>query len=138
MKKVLSIFLLLLMTVALLHISVAIHYCEGKEVASSVSLSGKLASCGMACSEQKIPFQGASFTNHCCDNTLTVCGINNNYFPSYSFVPELHRYNFQALAIPVELSAKSGLNIPTYTIVNPPGFLMFTKVDLSNICVFRI
>jgi len=139
MKKVFSIFLSLLMVVAILHISVAMHYCEGKEVAAAVSLSGKLASCGMISSEQEIPLHGTSFTSNCCDNTLTVCGINNNYFPTYSFVPESYQYNFQILAIQVELSAKSQLNInPLYSSVSPPGALMSTCVDLSDICVFRI
>jgi len=32
---------------AILHLSVATHYCGGKIVASQISLSGKLASCGM-------------------------------------------------------------------------------------------
>ena len=139
MKKVFSISLSLLMVAAMLHISVAMHYCEGKEVATTVSLSGKLASCGMKCSEEEIPLQGTNFTKHCCDNTLTFCGISSNYSPTYSFVPESYQYNFQVLAIPVELSVKSQTdNNSLYTNVSPPGALMSTNVDLSNICVFRI
>jgi hypothetical protein len=139
MKKVFSISLSLLMVVAMLHISVALHYCEGKEVATKVSLSGKLASCGMTCSEVEMPLQGTIFTRHCCDNTLTFCGTSSNYSPTYSFVPESYQYNFQFLAIPVELSAKSQSdNNSLYSNVSPPGALMSTNVDLSNICVFRI
>ena len=139
MKKGFSIFLSLLMVVTMLHISVAMHYCEGKEVATTVSLSGKLASCGMTCSEQEIPLQGTNFTRHCCDNTITFCGISSNYSPTYSFVPESYQYNFQVLAIPVELSVKTQPdNNSFYSNVSPPGALMSTNVDLSNICVFRI
>ena len=139
MKKVFSILLSLFMIVAMLHISVAIHYCGGKKVATTVSLSGKLASCGMICSEQEIPFHGTSFASHCCDNTLTFYGINNNYFPTYSFVPESYQNNFQVLADLAELSAKSQTDFnPLYSNVSPPGALMSTCVDLSDICVFRI
>jgi hypothetical protein len=127
------------MVAALLHISVAMHYCEGKEVATIVSLSGKLASCGMTCSEEEIPLQGTNFTKHCCDDIVTFCGISNIYSPTYSFIPESFQYNFQVLAIPVELSAKSETEFnPIYSNVSPPGALMSTNVDLSNICVFRI
>lgn len=123
----------------MLHISVAMHYCEGKEVATTVSLSGKLASCGMTCSEQEIPLQGTNFTKYCCVNTLTFCGISSNYSATYAFVPESYQYNFQVLAIPVELSVKSQPdNNSFYSNVSPPGALMSTNVDLSNICVFRI
>jgi hypothetical protein len=139
MKKVLSISLSLLILVAMLHISVAMHYCEGKVVAATVSLSGKLASCGMVCQEEKLPLQGTNFTNHCCDNTLTYCGTSSNYSPTYSFVPQSYQYSFQVLAIPVDLSARSQTDFySVYSDVSPPGALMSTNVDLSDICVFRI
>jgi hypothetical protein len=122
-----------------LHISIATHYCGGKEVASIVSLTGKLADCGMEGSEKQLPQQGTSISNHCCDNYVTFCGISSNYSPTYSFIPESYQNNFQVLAIPVELSAKSQINInPLYSNVSPPGALMSTCVDLSDICVFRI
>lgn len=139
MKKGVSIFLSLLMLVAILHLSVATHYCEGKEVAKVVSLSGKLASCGMKCSEDETPSPGINFTRHCCDNTLTFCGISSNYSPTYSFVPESFQYNFQVLATPVALSVNSYTDlIPLFTNISPPDELMSTNVDLSDICVYRI
>jgi hypothetical protein len=127
------------MVAAMLHISVAVHYCEGKEVAKIVSLSGKLASCGMTCSEHEIPLQGTYFTEHCCDDIVTLCGISPDYSPSYSFIPESLQYNFQVLAIPLKVSARSVTEFnPIYTDVSPPGALGSTYVDLSSICVFRI
>jgi hypothetical protein len=139
MKKVFSISVSLLMMVALLHISVAIHYCEGKEVAKSVSLSGKLASCGMTCPGDEVPLQGTYFTSHCCEDLVIFCGMSSDYSPTYSFVPESYQHNFQVLAIPLKISAKSQTDQNLlYTNVSPPGALMSTAVDLSNICVFRI
>jgi len=127
------------MVAAMFHISVAMHYCEGKEVATKVSLSGKLASCGIKCPEEEIPLQGTYFTGHCCDNTLTFCGISSIYSPTYSFVPESYQCSYQVLAIPVELFVKFQTdNESFYSNVSPPGALMSTDVDLSDICVFRI
>lgn len=127
------------MLVAVLHISIATHYCGGKEVASKVSLTVKLAECGMEDSEKQLPQEGTWISNHCCDNIVTFCGIFNNYSPTYWFVPESYQNNFQVLAVQAELSAKSQTDInPLHSNGSPPGALMSTTVDLSTICVFRI
>ena len=139
MKKVISISLSLLMVAAMFHISVAMHYCGGEEVATVVSVTGKLATCGMESSENELPLNGTNLNNHCCEDIVTTYGINNYYSPSYSFVPVSFQYNFQVLAVPLELSAKSQtVYNPLYSILSPPGTLMSTNVDLSDICVFRI
>jgi hypothetical protein len=138
-KKGISISLSLLMLTALLHISVATHYCGGREVASKVSLSAKLADCGMEVEGKQLPLSGTNFSNHCCDNIVTFYGIDNNYSPTYSFVTEAFQNNFQVLAVPAELLAKSQTDInPLYSYVSPPGACSSTCVDLSAICVFRI
>lgn len=139
MKKVFSIFLSLLMMVVMLHLLLAVHYCEGQEVAATVSLTGKLASCGITCSEEETPLQGTNFTKHCCEDFVTIIGINSIYLRSYSFVQESYQYNFQVLALSLELTARSHVTVdPLYPNVSPPGALMSTNVDLSDICVFRI
>jgi hypothetical protein len=139
MKKVFSILILLLTVVAMIHISVAMHYCEGKKVATIVSLSGKSASCGMTCSEEQTPLQGTYFTHHCCDDLVTFCGISSNYTPSYFFVPESYQHNFHVFAIPVDLLVKSQTDFYyIFSNISPPRALMSTNVDLCDICVFRI
>jgi hypothetical protein len=139
MKKGISISLSLLMLVALLHISVATHYCGGIEVAMKVSLAGKLADCGMEGSEKQLPQQGTNISNHCCDNIITFCGIDNNYSPTYSVVTVSYQYIFPVWSIPAECTTKSQAdNKPLYSNESPPGALMSTQVDLSSICVFRI
>jgi hypothetical protein len=139
MKKGVSISLVVLILTVILHISVATHYCGGKETASKISFTGKLANCGMEGSEKELPLQGTYITKHCCDDMVTFCGTDSNYVPSFSFVPESFQNKFQICAVPVELTANffSGL-IRIYTDVSPPGALMSTSVDLSDICVFRI
>ena len=139
MKKSLSVSLVLLMLAAMLHISVATHYCCGKIAASKVSITGKLADCGMEGSKKELPLSGTYFTKHCCDDAVTFCGTDSNYLPSFSFIPETGQYNFQVFAIPVRFSYNSCIVLNSlYTSVSPPDELMSTSVDLSGICVFRI
>lgn len=139
MKKVISILLVFLTVAAMLHFTVAIHYCGGKIAASKVSLTGKLANCGMEGYEKELPLNGINFSRHCCDDFVTYCGIVSNYIPSFSFLTESYNYNIQVFAVPSGLSDNSCTDlIPCYISVNPPGVLMSTDVDLSDICTFRI
>ena len=139
MKKSTSIFLVLLMIAAMMHFSVATHYCGGKIAASKVSLKGKLANCGMEGPDKELPLPGITLSKHCCEDVVTVCGTDNNYTPSFSFIPESYQHNFQVLALAVGLSFNSKADLITsYINVTPPGALMSTDVDLTDICVFRI
>jgi hypothetical protein len=138
-KKVFSISLSLLMLAAMFHFTVATHYCSGKVAASTVSLSGKLATCGMECSEKGLPLTGTNFTKHCCDDIVTFCGIDSNYTPSFSFVSESYQYNFQVFNIPTGFPYYSlGVLQSLYKTDSPPSAFMSTSVDLSDICIFRI
>jgi hypothetical protein len=139
MKKIISISLSLLILTAVLHFSVATHYCGGTIAATRVSLSGKLATCGMESDNKDVPLTGTFYTSHCCDNVVVFCGIYNNYFPSFSFVPESYQNLFQVFSIPAGLTFKSIASLNTfYTSVSPPGESIANSVDLSDICIFRI
>lgn len=127
------------MLIALLHFSVATHYCMGKIAASKISLSGELATCGMENDENELSQTGTYLGSDCCDNVLVFCGINSTYFPSFSFIPESYNNNFQVFSLPASLTICS---LTTFTAintsVNPPGVSASNNVDLSAICVFRI
>ena len=140
MKKVFSISFVLLILTAMLHLTVATHYCCGHVAALKVSLTGKLASCGMEeCMEKDYPTTESHIFTHCCDDVVTFCGIDSNYTPSFSFVPESYQYNFQVFSIPTGSPIYSIAVLKSlYTNVSPPDALMSTSVDLSDICVFRI
>lgn len=139
MKKVFCIFFSLVMTAATLHISFAMHYCEGKEVDTKVSLSGKLASCTKECTERELPGQGTRFIKHCCEDVLSYCGLSCNYTPSYNYLSESYQYKFLVLAFPPELSVKYQTDInPLGSNISLPWALMSSNVDLSNICTFLI
>ena len=121
------------------HFSVAYHFCGDMGVTSKVSFSGKLASCAMEETEASCPVNGINLTRHCCDDVVAFYGINTNFTPSFSFVPELFQYNFQVLINPNELPIVNSAALTSlYSNVDPPGVLMSTNVDLTDICIFRI
>ena len=139
MKKIVSISLRFLMLIALLHLSVATHYCGGKIAASNISLSGKLASCGMEDDHDILPVTGTNISRHCCDNVLVFVGITGNYFPSFSSVPEPFQNHFQVIGIPADLPLKISAIINTISAdASPPGNPLCSSVDLSDICILRI
>jgi hypothetical protein len=127
------------MIASMFHFSVATHYCGGQLADSKVSVTGKLASCGMEGCEMTIPLQGTNFTNHCCDDFVTFCKIDCNYTPSSTVVPDSYQFNFQIFFIPAESPVYSSeiLKSPNAN-ESPPGVLLSTQVDLTDICVFRI
>lgn len=127
------------MLVAVLHFSVATHYCGGIEFASKVSLTGKLADCGMENPKPEVPLSGTIIDKHCCDNFINYYGIYTNYVTAFSFVPETYHNISQLFLIPLKYSFDSRLDlIPLHTDTSPPGTFRPTDVDLSGICVFRI
>lgn len=139
MKKIISIFLTFLMLAALFHFSIATHYCGGTIAATKISLSGKLASCGMESDENTKPLPGSNFVSHCCENSLTFCGVINNYQPTFSYVPEVYRDQIRLICVAESTTCYSpSLLKPICTNTSPPGKLSFNSVDLSNICVYRI
>jgi len=131
--------MVLLMLAAMFHISVATHYCGGQIADSRVTLTGKLASCGMEAPAKGLPFPGESFSKHCCDDVIMICETDSDYMPSLSFVPVSYQCDLQILPVLTGLSFDTCPDLVSfYTNVNPPGALMSTDVDLSSICVFRI
>lgn len=139
MKKVISISLVLLMIATLLHLSVADHFCNGKQAASKISLTGKLADCGMDGKGTQIPFSGTSLSVNCCYNVVISYAIDYSYKPSFSFVPESYQDNFQILSLSPGFTVYPVTDLKLQDTNNsPPGVFMSTNVDLSDICVFRI
>jgi len=139
MKKFISISLTFLLLAALFHFSIATHYCGGTIAATKISLSGKLASCGMENDKYRTPLPGMYFVSHCCENHIAYCGVTNNYHPTFSYVPEVYRDHFKILNISEGLTLQPAALInPICTNVSPPGESVSNQVDLSDICVFRI
>ena len=141
MKKAFSILTVFLVLAAMLQITVARHYCGGDLAASKVSLSGKLATCGMEGTEESCPLKlpGRHLKSHCCDDVVTIYFTDNIYTHEFSVLPETNRTNNHVLDLPVSLIAYFlDIKPPFYTDLSPPPFPISTSVDLAEICVFRI
>jgi hypothetical protein len=140
-KKVFSILALILLLAVMLHISVARHYCGGELAASKISLSGGLASCGMEGTEESCPHDppGNHLKSNCCDDVVTLYGFDNTYISGNTLVSKSFRFTYQILVLHIcGAVQKPDPGTLFYSDVSPPGFLMSTDVDLSDICVFRI
>lgn len=139
MKKGSSILFVFVMIATLFHFTVATHYCGGHVAASKLSLTGKLATCGMEDSQKQSSLPGIYFSKHCCEDVVISCSTDNNYIPSFFKIPETFQFNFQTLGLTSEsIITQSGLFKLEYSDLSPPGAMMSTNVDLSDICVFRI
>lgn len=139
MKKGISILFAFVMIATMFHFSVATHYCGGHIAASKVSLTGKLASCGMEGSQKQLPPPGIYFSKHCCEDVVISFSTDNNYIPSFFNIPATFQFDFQTLGLPSGPKARlaEGFNLQ-YSDISPPEAMMSTNVDLSDICVFRI
>jgi hypothetical protein len=139
MRKGLSILFALFMLLSGAKFTIAMHFCGDKIEATKVSLSGKLASCGMESSKEISPSQGMHLTSHCCDNKVATIGIINNFTPPVSINTE-NTKNFQNIYyLPVShlFYSNTASNV-FYTSISPPGRFAVTSVDLDDICLSRI
>lgn len=139
MKKAGAILFSLLMLTAMLHFSFSKHYCQGHIAGTKISMSGKHASCGMEVDEKEPSPPGTRISSDCCYDIVTYYGTDNEYTPSPSFVTYSSQFNFQVFDIPARLPVNSKISLKSlFTNVGPPDGLTSTRVDLSDICVFRI
>lgn len=137
MKKIFAILFLPVMLASGIQVSIDHHYCGGKLAATKISLSGKLASCGMEEQEHTCSNQ-PSVDKNCCEDQLTYYGINTSYVPEYfklsspslvKDIPDFSVYNFS-------LNHSDENTFTSW--VFPPGDKIKSGRSLSEICVFRI
>jgi hypothetical protein len=138
MKKVYSISLIVLTLAAMVHLSVATHYCQGKIAGTRVSLSGKTASCGMADDKNDVSPAGLSYSSHCCKNVVVAYGITCKYFPSFSSVPDTFQLLIKHFNAPDKIVQSYLSSSTIHSDKSPPHNLFYHGVDLSDICILRI
>jgi hypothetical protein len=137
MKRIFAILILPFMLASGIQVSIDHHYCGGILAATNISVTGKLASCGMAEKEQNCSGH-ASFDKKCCEDKLSYYGIN------CKFVPENYKLSipFPGKDIPAAPAISAALNytheLKISSWVLPPGDNLNTGILLSKICVSRI
>jgi hypothetical protein len=138
-KKAISIFMTLLIMAAMFHITVATHFCGGEIAGKLISVTGRLATCGMEKDGDNSGSGEVYFTRHCCEDDVILCQTNNNYFPTFTF---LQAANFNISMNPgtsepfVDFSIIASKPLSTGT--GPPGKFLPANVHQSCICVYRI
>lgn len=139
MKRIISIPLVLLILFTGINVKIASHYCGGNFSAIKVSLTGKLASCGMENQSVEKPSEDL-FSRHCCDDVISSVSISTNYVPySFCYIPVagleiINTFRTQdqlVIGQPVTVSAISGSKIP-------PGGFSPSDVEQQVICLFQI
>lgn len=139
MKRGISIVLAFLMLAAMFHITVATHFCGGEVAASLISISDKLASCGMEGPGKELPLTGTYITRHCCEDVVTAYGTDSNYTPSSFLIKDTFQDNIQIFNMTPGTPVHNIALLKTVSNnESPPGVLQPTEVDLSYICIFRI
>lgn len=131
----------LLVVTAMLHFSVARHYCHGELVASKVSFSGTLATCGMEDNEGDCQHGQDQdlIDSHCCDDVLTSCFLDNNYTPASKANTGFDHARLQVPVMPVEKPVRVAfIEARSLSDISPPGGFLTSSVDLPQIRVFRI
>lgn len=137
MKTILSIPLIILLLFSGIIVSFATHYCDGSVVATKVSLTGELATCGMeqASSDNLLTDK---ISTHCCDNIATVYSICNNYIPSAFNIEDPVLQVVSVYFIPLDNIFSPEIISNTMNPIRPPGCYTPNSVTLPDLCVFRI
>jgi hypothetical protein len=139
MRKGFSIFFVVLMLLSAARVTISTHYCHGKVAATKVTMSGKLASCGMEKTEKNIPLPGSYLTSLCCTDNVTTIGTCNIFTSSFSSFTANVEHLRLIYYVPVIQSFHSDIiSNNFYTSISPPGKLVTTAVKLDDICEFRI
>jgi hypothetical protein len=137
-KKALSISTIILVLIATVHFSVAIHYCGGMVAAAEVSFSGKPATCGMEDTNIHSDVSGLTISSHCCDNDIRFFGVRGNYFPTLTSITNHFEKHFQTFVVPDNLYIYTFASLTITISKSPPGPINYNSVELADICTYRI
>lgn len=137
MKKVFTILIAALMLASGMRVTIDRHYCGGKLADTKISLTGKLASCGMETQEHSCSNQLLT-NSKCCEDQLRYYGFGSKYFPEYFKLSHLLTGKSISTAPSLNPVLRSFDPYGYITQVMPPGDIPKPIVSLSQICVLRI
>jgi hypothetical protein len=138
MRKVLSIPLIILILGSGMTLNVATHYCGGVVAATRVSLSPRLASCGMEIPAVNKLTEDA-ISKHCCEDKISAYSFNSNYVPSCYFIfnPDLQIVHYEYVTADY-IACQALDKLVSEKIIRPPGTYINGSSVIQVICVFRI
>jgi len=137
MKKVITILVSVILIASGMHISIDRHYCGGSLADVKISVTGKLASCGMEQAESSCS-NNPAFDQKCCEDQISLYGITSNYYPEYfKIIHPVSERDVTAIKVGTFIPDKS-YNTDLISWVLPPGYNLKTGLTQPEICVFRI
>ncbi len=138
MKRLLFIPLAVLIAFSGVSMKYAAHYCQGVQVASNVSLSGRLASCGMG-NQPEADAEGYNLKNNCCNDLAISFLINSNYLFESNLILEKGKTISVSLNTPFLINYTPGeVAVQDIPSIRPPGIWYPNSVVLQSLCNFRI
>ena len=138
MKKYFAIPFALLILLSGMHFTIATHYCGGEIASTRISVTGKLASCGMTSDEKSKTSSETSLASNCCEDEIAVYSVDDNYAASQFHTSEITHTVLHEFYIPEGSFHSNFPLITNLTNASPPGNDMVTAVNRTDICVFRI
>ncbi|MFN8240999.1 MAG: hypothetical protein U0X39_09630 [Bacteroidales bacterium] len=138
-KKVYSIFFLLLIFTAGVKFTVSMHYCGGHLVSSKLSILGNIATCGMENTCQVPVSSTTNLANHCCENRIKIAGTVNPFEePAFNCnqPPAVEKTIFQAVTT---IHIDEPFLVHNRLAVNsPPGCPLKDTSSREFTCSYRI
>jgi hypothetical protein len=137
MKKSLSILVVAVLIASGMHISIDRHFCGGALADVKISVTGRLASCGMEHAESDCGNQPL-FDQKCCEDQLSCIITSSNYCPEY------FKITYQVSEKEIVISREAGFvscnfyNRESDSRVFPPGDHPANRLSQSDFCIFRI
>jgi hypothetical protein len=137
MKKSLTILITVVLLASGMQVSIDRHYCGGELADIKLSLTGRMASCGMEKTENKCPDYPV-FNKKCCEDQISFYSISSKYFPGFFKLSHPSTGKDIPLAH-ISFIVLRNLNTSDFIAWElPPGDKSKSSLTLSEICVFRI
>ena len=135
MRRIYTIPVILLLTLAGMNFSVASHYCQGDLAATVISIDGRTHVCCMDYPRTSSP--QTTISAECCKDDIRVYHVGNDYTPSEivsgsvplivgCILPEALHANLKFSSLPIKANG------------SPPEFFQVSEVSAAEICVFLI
>jgi len=137
MKKSLAILFAVILFASWMQVSIDHHYCGGQLADTRISLTGKMASCGMEQSGPDCPLN-TFFDQKCCEDKICYYSINTNYYSEYLNLTQTAPGRDLIPADKDILLSSIPFNPFLIDWVLPPGDYLSSAVTQSGICIFRI
>lgn len=137
MKKVLTILVSAILITSGIKVSIDRHYCGGNLVDVKLSVTGRLASCGMEKPGSDCPAE-PTVRNKCCEDQISFYSLCSNYYQEclLSAPPAAEKD-----ILPVQFNKLifgNSFIIDSKIWVKPPGDYRMSGLSQSEICIFRI